>query len=524
MQSYKHIFIIVAIVLATAIAFSPCLKNQFVNWDDPAHLLNNEHVRSLSWEGIKNIFSQRINRTFIPLTVLTYAVEYHFFQYEPFVYHLTNLILHLIVVALVYKLALSLKLPPVAAGLAALIFGIHPVHVESVAWITGRKDLLYSIFYLMAAILYIRYLERRSKAAYMCSLGCCLVSILSKPMALSLPLALWAIDWTSRRERTQKLLLDKIPYFLVIVPVALITFVNLGEHMAAQSSVFNSFILYVWSFMAYIRKFFYPVHLGPVHEMSKPIALSNPAYFLPIVLLFMFIVLLIYFRRDRFFVFAFIFYFVSIFFLLRGRVIFFSAQMISDRYMYLPCLGFCLWLGDDAVRAYLKPGKRVMIKRLIQIILIGGVLFWWGTLSFRQCRIWKDGGTLWPHALKYFPDSPVANSNMADFLLKKGVVNQKVLDHCRKAIKTHKKYPDAHVNLGSVLAQMGQVDEAVEHFREAIEMKPDHRTAHANLATALLQQGNKKEALIHAQKAIELGFSQPGIYQVMEQARQIPPN
>ncbi len=512
MNSYKHILVITIIVALTVFAFLPSLENSFVNdWDDNVHLLHNSRVRSLDTENIKGMFSQMVEGTYIPLTVLSYAVEYHFSEYEPFTYHLTNLILHVAVTGLVYWLALSLQLPLLAAGMAALIFGLHPIHVESVAWVTERKDLLYSAFYLLSVILYLRYLKKGSLPAYLLSIMFGLLSILSKSMALSLPLILWTIDWLQRREIKWSILFDKAMYFLVLVPVAWITYASNANIMAPSQNIVQAGTIYIWSFCHYIWKFFYPVGFSPVHEMSEPIALTNSAYFFPLVAFVVITALLVRFRRNRLFVFAVAYYFASIFFILRGSVVVFGAQMVSDRFMYLPCLGFCLWVGYCLHKIYLRIGEKEWIKRFAFIVFIAGLSFWLGVTSFRQCKVWENGGTLWAHSLKHFPKSAVANNNMADFMLKKGIINRDVVAYCRQAVESYPFYADAYVNLGSVLAQLGQVVEATGHFQKALSLKPEHSTAHANLATALMQQGRRKEAAVHAQKAIKLGFHSPDL-------------
>lgn len=518
MKNNKHILVLGVVLILTAFAFLPCLKNGFVNWDDDTHLTVNEQVRFLTLPGVKNIFSQLVNGTYIPLTVLSYAIEYHFFELKPFIYHFTNLILHLTVVGLVYVLAVSMGLPSLAAGTAALIFGLHPVHVESVAWVTGRKDVLYSAFYLLSVIFYLMYLKRNNLPVYLFSVGCGILAILAKPMALSLPLVLWIMDWSQEREINGKLVWDKILYFLFLVPVAWITYINNTDVLEPSKDAGRTAVLYIWNFTFYIWKFFCPVGFSPVREISEPISLTHLPYSLGLLLFGAMMALLFLLRRDRMFIFAVIFYFASIFFLLRVDVAVFSEQTVSDRFMYLPSVGFCLWLGTrfSWVNERAKKGKRVF--RLALMVLMASGFLGLGAASFWQCRIWKDGGTLWRQALKYYPQSAVANNNLADFLLKRGEVNQEVIGYCRRAIKANPLYANAYVNLGSALAQLGDVDEAAGHFRKALSLRPQHAVAHANLATALSQQGKREEAVIHARKAIELGFHQPDIYRILKQS------
>jgi len=151
--------ILLAILAITLTSYWSVLSFDFINWDDPSHLTENPLVRSLEFKNINTIFQSTTHRTYNPLTLLSFALEYHFFQYNPFVYHLDNLVLHLAVTALVFFFCLKLGLDLTVAGLAALLFGIHPIHVESVAWITARKDVLYALFYLSALISYLQYIQ-----------------------------------------------------------------------------------------------------------------------------------------------------------------------------------------------------------------------------------------------------------------------------------------------------------------------------------------------------------------------------
>ena len=184
------------VVAAVFLAYKPSLNNDFVNWDDDVHLLENRFIRSLDWKKFKEIFSTTVNHTYIPLTTLSFAVEYNRFGLDPFPYHFDNLLLHLLVTALVMVLARRLGLSVAASGLAALIFGIHPQHVESVAWVTERKDVLSGVFFLLTLAAYVRYVRQpRSAARYVTVAVLFTLGLLSKSMLVTLPFVLLLLDY-----------------------------------------------------------------------------------------------------------------------------------------------------------------------------------------------------------------------------------------------------------------------------------------------------------------------------------------
>src|SRR3989338_6618178 len=203
----RHVLVALAgIVILVIFAYSPSLRNQFVNWDDDAHFLANPFVQSFN---LQEIFTTTVNGIYIPLTSLSFALEYHFFKAAPFIYHLDNLLLHLAVTVMVFLFCLRGGSSLPAAGEAALIFGPHPVHVESVAWVTERKDVLYALFYMAALLSYTRHIQllqdktgRKKRWPFIATVIFGFLSVLAKPMALSLPFILFLLDWFSRRKLT----------------------------------------------------------------------------------------------------------------------------------------------------------------------------------------------------------------------------------------------------------------------------------------------------------------------------------
>ena len=217
----KSIFILISFIL---LSFFPCLKADFINWDDDGHILKNTAIYELSPSSIKQIFTQAPNKTYIPLTILSFAIEKHFFCFNPFVFHLDNLLLYIVIVILVLFLAIRIGLSLEASFFAALIFAIHPMRVETVAWVTERKDVLYALFYLLALHQYWSYLKTQSIRYYFSTILLGLISILAKPMALSLPLILLIFDWYYGRSFSKRVFIEKIPFLFYVISIAWISY------------------------------------------------------------------------------------------------------------------------------------------------------------------------------------------------------------------------------------------------------------------------------------------------------------
>jgi len=540
-NSRNHCFTaILAVSIIVFLSLSPVLKNDFVTWDDPAHLLNNKSVRNLSIENLKEIFTSDVYGVYIPLTVLSFSFEYHFFNYNPFIYHFNNLLIHCIIVALIFFVGLRLKLSMLSSAFAALIFGIHPMHVESVAWVTERKDVLYSLFYLASILSYLKYLdllppwdeiiqkkiipsrsscflsgqtqekfERRGASKYIYfSFVFAVLSLLAKPMALSIPLILLLIDWFYGRKIDLRVIVEKIPFFIIAASIGCITFLH---HARIPSyNLAHSFLIWPWTFIFHLRHFIFPVILVPLYRLSHPLSIYNIDYFLSLCSFISILFSLIYLRKYKLFIFAFGFYFFSIFFLLRFDVSM-DTNIVADRWMYLPSLGFCYLLGAGVHRiidwANKKEGSKKKALVVIFIIIFITGLF---LKTRHQSRVWKNTGTLWLHQLKFFPNEPIALSNMATFLreiddFKKAeygyrefylqasgqnknfknrnfeIMLQKVgviINLYKRAATVMDQSPDAHYNLARYYEDLGMYQEAFESYSDCVLIFPSYKDAY----------------------------------------------
>ncbi len=371
---------------------------QYLNYDDPVHVVND--LFATPW---RIFFTPDSACTiYVPLSMISFYIEQIIFKSNPYAAHVINFLIHAGVVLLVYRLACRLGLKKAAAYIAALIFAVHPMHVESVAWVSERKDLLYSVFYLGAVLFYCSYVEQQNRRAYFFALVCGLASALSKPMALSLPLVLFLIDHIKGRKFTWASVLDKLPFFVIIEPLVLITYVLNSRDMAAV--VPGGLALWAWCGAFYINTFFWPVHLLPVY--GAPALTGFPlAVYIILPAAGGVVAWMIGGARARpWLVFAFLFYILSTFFVWR-----FDTQdlnVVADRYMYLPSLGFCL-LAGFVLNAWLEMSTTVIRKYIffgfaaVLLLLLAG-------RACQQVQVWDNGFRFWGNILKDRPDAAFA--------------------------------------------------------------------------------------------------------------------
>jgi tetratricopeptide (TPR) repeat protein len=494
--SRPHIvFFIVSLLAISFLAYQPSLDNEFTNWDDPKHLTQSPLVKSLSVENIQRIFQTSVNGTYIPLTIFSFTVEYHFFKYNPFVYHLDNLVLHMGVVILIFVLAIRLGMTGWAAWAVALLFALHPMHVESVAWVTERKDVLYAFFYLSSILVYFNYLKNKKWLAYVGALLFAFLSILTKPMALSLPLILFLFDWYQQRKNLKRILIEKIPFFLIIVPIAWLTY-RLHTRNPIQDGM-EAVMIWVWTLTFYLREFFFPVRLNPQYDLPQPVGLSNFEYVFSVALFVLVLLLLFYFRKNRQLVFAFLFYFLSIFFLLRfdtGK----DQSIVADRFMYLPSLGFCFLLGYGIDR--LKGYSEVIKKIAYAVIIFVLVLFFRQT--YIQNDVWQDSVTLWSTVLKKGTHLGTVYTNRGEAYAKKEQYDLAFADF-NKAIDLDPLHYSAYNNRAFIYSIYGKPQQALEDFSRAIQIKPIFESYY-NRATIYQTLGENNSAILDYTKSIEL--------------------
>ena len=495
------------------------LAGQFTALDDPGHLLENPQVISLSPENITAIFRTTVNDTYIPLTILSFAVEHHFFGFQPFVYHWDNLLLHMFVVGLLFGLGRRMGLSAPAAGVGSLLFALHPMHVESVAWVTERKDVLYAFFYMLALYQYCRYLQavrppaacrlfpagnlwpagggNRSAFAFSVVFG--FLSILAKPMALSLPLVLCLFDLFYGRKFSGRWLAEKLIHAAYVIPVAWIT-VSLHQRRLMDNWA-EAALTAVWSFVFYIRKFIYPVDLSPLYATPSPVSLENPEILFSVILFAVYAACLARYRGNRWFFFANGFFVASIFFLVRLRTSW-GLHEVADRFMYLPSAGFCLLFGLGVERLFLRAGARKAANAVLAVAL--ALLFLvLGAQTYRQTQVWENDTTLWAAVIRKGATDRLAYFARGKMYDEKGDQVNAVADYTM-AVTLDPKFPRAYNNRGIIYGKYGDHDRALADFNRALALYPEFAQAYNNRGLTYFYLLEDRLALEDFNKAIEL--------------------
>ncbi len=492
----RHNFVIAFILILTFLVYSPALFHQFLNLDDPGRITNNPLIRSLSPENIFSIFTSVVEKAYMPLTIFSFALEYHCVGLNPFLYHLNNILLHCAVVFLVFRVGMSLGLREKGACIAAFIFALHPMHVEAVAWATERKDVLYSVFYLGAVLAYLNYLKTNKKSAYGISLLLAFLSMLSKSMALSLPLILLACDWFTQGTVKRKDWINKIPYVFFIALLSLITYLQSAD-LVTQNLGANPLFRF-WAAAFYLKKFFWPIILVPHYVPPLPVEILHFEYWSSVFIVTASVILFAVYR-NRWLRLSLLWFILSIFFLLNFDYPRFM-QTVADRYMYLPSAGFCFFIGYAIEKVWEQKILSPAIQRVALAGLIGVALFL-SVKTFFQVRIWHDSFSLWNYTAQHSPKSFWAYNHRGRIFDRRGHFNRALADY-KESIRLNPYYAKSYFNLASLLERQGDIRQAVENYSKAIALNPKYKEAFNNRGLLLQKMGDNASALLDFENAI----------------------
>lgn len=487
------------LLVLTAIVFFPMLRHQFTNWDDEAYVLTNQLLRGPDWPGI---FSKPVVSNYHPLTVFSLALNYQVSKLEPFSYLLVNWVLHLANTGLVFYFIwlISGRLPWVALFTAA-VFALHPMHVESVAWVSERKDLLYTLFYLIALLRYWRYVEVGRKTDYWLTLGFFGLSLLSKPAAVVLPLTLLLVDfWKARQWRDKQVWLEKIPFLALSLLFGILTVLIQSEKALVsleKYTLLDRFFFGCYGLIAYLWRFFVPAPLSAFHPYPPPGNLGWAIQLAPLALLGL-SALVWYFRKNKALVFGVLFYVVNI--LLVVQFIAIGNTLLSERYTYVPYIGVAFALGMVlAQKVPLKTGGALQWVLLALVVAISGFM------TRQRVKVWENSETLWTDVIKTFPEAPIPRSNRANDRYQQalkpanaqrmGALMKQALDDCNTALAFT---PDHYASLdirSIIYLQTARPDSALADANRMVALRPADNKGYVVRASAYTQLRKFEEAL-----------------------------
>ncbi len=509
------------LVAITWTVFGQTFHHQFINYDDPLYVYDNPHVRAgLSWHGIGWAFTHIHSQNWHPLTTISHMLDCQLCGINPGPHHLINVFWHSIAALLLFVLLARITNSVWASAFVAAIFAVHPLRVESVAWIAERKDVLSGAFFMMTLLAYCRWTGKRTLAGYLTTTILFACGLMSKPMLVTTPLVLLLLDyWPLRRlqgagsreqgdrgetrsgkreaqrsavtgQRTAKLVIEKIPLFALSAGSVVATLwaqnfaLGSTEFLPLKWRITNA----VFSYFEYVRQMVWPADLIPfyVHPENR---LEN--WRLAIALFFLIAVTAIAFVRRRqnpYLIVGWLWYLVMLIPVI--GILQVGLQGHADRYTYLPQIGLSIavvWLVCDVTR---KCRAQKIILGVSGVLVVGTL----SILSGKQTAHWRDTETLWRHTLAVTPDNDVAHTGLGGFLFVRGQVDD-AIDHYERALRLRDGNVAAHFGLARALAARQKIDAAISHLQRTLEIQPDYIVASNDLGVLLASKGEIKEAV-----------------------------
>ncbi len=504
------------ILPVTFFLLSPCLKNGFTNWDDPTYILDNPLIKTLSAENLKKIFTEVYFSNYQPLHIFSYALEYHFFRDSATGYHAVSILLHLTNTLLAGWLAWLLTGRKWAVMLTGLLFGIHPLHVESIAWAAERKDLLYALFFFLSLGYYIRYLRNGEKITdIVYALIFFTLSVFSKAMAASLPPVLILLDIYYRRPWTMKVWLEKIPFFILALVMGMVS-VNASRESGSIAgnesfSLFERILFANYNLYQYYLKLLVPAHLSAYYPYPEKSAGSLPwhYYLSPLFTAVLAGWCLWTFKKNRLYFMWTGFFVVTIMLVLQVLPV--GPAIFSERYSYVPSFGLFLLMGTGFDVLVSRSSGKIKNLRPAVFALAGTWCLWLGAVTWQRCGVWKDSITLWNDVISQFDTALHAYNNRADAFYKSGQYEAAIRD-LDKAISLNGNYAMAWYNRGNAYGQLGKFEEAFRDLDQAIGLDPKNANAYNKRGQANAVLGRKENAFVDFNKALELDPANAEIY------------
>jgi protein O-mannosyl-transferase len=532
----------------TFLVYLPTLGNEFVNWDDGDYVYENPHIQKLNIQFFRWAFCDFHAGNWHPLTWMSHGVDYALWGLDPLGHHLMNNLLHAANVFLVFFLAIRLldvyekrtnrtssfsvllnKRSRLFAGATAgLLFGIHPLHVESVAWISERKDLLCAFFSLLSMLSYLKYASADKESAhinrgpifydnrYLPAFGFFVLALLSKPMAVTLPVVFLILDWyPSGRIKSARTLMDvfmeKLPFFFLSLFSSVITFLAQRSGRAIvpleETTVAVRLLVGVRALTMYLAKFFLPVDLLPFYPYPKDVSLLSLKYLIPLLLVAGITAACIASAKKQKWWLAIWLYYVITLLPVLG-IIQVGGQAMADRYTYLPTLGLFILAGFGAALLMGKVFDLVKWRALVRTMFIGAggllvIMLSYATIG--QAGIWKNSIALWSYLIETEPQKiPLAYYNRGLVYGKSNQLDLSINDFSN-AISISPRFDLAYNNRGAAYFLEGNYDKAFESLNKAIELNKNNAEAYINRAYVYLKTDNTALAIPDLQEGCALG-------------------
>ena len=516
--SSTRILIGLAIAVLTVTVFAPVVDFDFVNYDDLEFVVENPHVfTGISASNIEWAFVHAYEGTGGPLTWISHMVDAQFFGLDAGAHHRTSLVLHICNALLLFAVLWTMTHRVGPSAWVAALFAVHPLHVESVAWVAERKDVLSTTFWLLTTWAYVGYVRQPGVWRYVAMAMLFGLGLLSKPMVATLPFVLLLLDvWPLQRiiardifrRRTKaargpgvaSLVLEKVPLFVLSAMSIGLTFEaqrQLGaiaaiENLPIGSRISNAIVSYV----AYIGQAFWPVDLAafyPYPLVIPPALVAGASLALAVMT-----VCAIRAARHAPYVTVGWFWYVGTLVPVIG-IVQLGSHAMADRFTYIPLVGLLVIAAWGGASLLQRAGASRATLTIAAIALVAVC----AVVSRAQVHHWENGVALWEHATQVTQNNARAHANLGVALARGGQRGRAIAEY-GEALRIEPRYPEAHNNLALALAVEGKTQEALAHYQDALHLKPDYANAHTNMANLLDENGRGEEAIAHYREAIRL--------------------
>lgn len=542
--SNRSIWVLASILLITILVYIPSLNNGFTNWDDIEQVVNNEDIQELAFTNTKTVFSSFYVGMYQPLTEQLYTIIYSVFGPSASAFHAFSLLLHLLNIFLVFILVRIFSRREMPALITAALFALNPLQTESVAWVSAMSNLLYSTFFLAGIIAYIRYARNGKLNAYVLSLLWFILSILSKPAAAVFPVVILFLDIYFRRKLQLRLILEKLPFFLIAIIIGLVVIMARDEagHIIDISERFSwadRFFMVAYALSFYIARLFVPIGLSAFHPYPEN-GLQVVYYIaplIPIMIIFMLYRLKGELRRQV--MAGLFFFFISIALVL--ELIPLGVQVVKERYVYLPSIG--MYYAFAVILLFFTETARR--KSWVTPLITSCLVLVFGILSYGRVQTWHNSIALWDDVLETYPEASAALINRgnawqeqenysraiadyslavqyepmaADAFMNRGLAYYN-LDNYPNALKDYDRAislgmndADTYMNRGLIRAAATDITGAKEDFELAVTIDPGNDDAWVNLGLVQARLAMLKEAFISFSSALRASPSSARAY------------
>ncbi len=514
------ILICLALAILTVITFWQLKDCGFINLDDDLYVYENAYVQSgLNANSIRQAFSfelANVSGHWCPVIWLSWMLDYQIFGLNPSAFHMINLLFHVLNTILLFLILRRMTKTLWPSAFVAALFAIHPLHVESVAWITERKDVLSTFFWMLTMGAYSYYVENRGLRRYFLVLLFFALGLMAKPMLITLPFVLLLLDyWPLQRFKKIKpadskykgslifsLLWEKVPLFVLVILSSIVTYLAARSAGAVPSiealplgiRIGNAFISYI----AYMGKMIWPINLAVFYPYPRGLILWQV---MGSVFLMIAITLVVIWRAKRtpYLATGWLWYIGTLVPVI--GIVQAGTQAMADRYTYIPLIGLFImvaWCFPSLIKNS-EIKKKVLFPAGIAVLAIMSVLTW------QQCSNWKNAITLYKHTLQVTKNNSMIHNNLGWYLFAEGRIEE-AIDNYNKALQITPANVTSYDRRGKAFATLGQYQRAIEDFTEAIRLQPKFAQAYNNRASVRIMQGNKSLCCSDAQKACELGI------------------